>query len=209
MQIKISFFWLLLLIQLLIKTVWLPLHPLRVDIDGIAGRGRGSHLSIRFAGALDLSRFALRLLLEAVTVNTRQRLVVVVAVLVGRRGRIGRRKRRRHSHRHVVWEHGHELVVVQPVEPVGTGIPTFFHQWGFKKRDGIARRTAVVPAPRRRKVEKLVDPARRLLVVVAVMRWWCGWYGRRGRRGDEICNGRQFLVRKRRPILGHGWYFGR
>lgn len=142
-------------------------------------------------------------------------ILVVVAVLVGRRGRIGgRRDGGRHGD--VVGEHGHELVVVQAVEGGGDVVgavhgrvpPAFLVQRvqrRLEERDGVARRAPVGPAPGGREVEKLVHPTRRRRGLVL----------RRGRRrlvdggGGEIGHGGHSVVGEGRPILSHAWYFRR
>lgn len=121
-------------------------------------------------------------------------ILVVIAVLVGRRGRVRRRHGRRDGDGHVVGEHGHELLVVQPVEAEvvggsmmhhgGARVPAFFVQCqrGLHEGYGIARGPPVDPTPGGGEIEELVDP-----VTLRLRRWLDR--SRSSGGGDEIGRG--------------------
>lgn len=223
----------------------LPFYPLGIGRGSRRWRVRGLRMRVvGIAGAINLAGLALRLLvavdpelhqrpvINTVAVNIVNILVVVavtivgvhnlvvVAVLVGRRGRVrGRRDGGRDGD--VVGEHGHELLVVQSIErscnvvgAVDGGVPMVDIVEHIKRRleerNGVAGGAAVRPAPGGGEVKELVHPAgrRRLLL-----------RGRRRRRrvvegggggGEEVGHGGHYsVVGEGRPILSHAGYFRR
>lgn len=186
---------------------WVPLDPLWISnlftVD-----------SIGFAWGVILLRLALgllplRQLQHRVGMIWRALFLVVVdAVVIRRRWGVRARHGGPHASYAVVIEHGHELVVVEPVEigpaaragggECGGGVAhaaALLHHGGLEEGDGVAHGAAVGAAPGRREVEKLVDP---------------GWGGGGG-GGVVDWQSLHFLIGEVWPIWvwGDGRHFGR
>lgn len=135
-----------------------PLDSLGVA-DGLRGRGRRGPPRRRL-----LLRVSLVVILLLIVVVLRMILAVFDAVAVAASPVLGSRRRSRPATAMaLVGEHGHELVVVQPVEVAGSPRRHHLHEG-----HGVAQRPAVRAPPRRRELRELVRPRHLVVVVVRV-----------------------------------------
>ena len=158
-----AWWWLTVhIVYIYLVTSKLPFDPFGIHDSLGASWGRG----VTSARAFHLANFILGMLIMLLHGNdaVQRGRLVVVAILVRRRGRVGWRRQG-----DVVGEHGNELVVhVQPVETVGGGVrhhgtvvgapDVIKEERCVKEGDGVACRTPVRAPPCRREVEELVNP---------------------------------------------------
>lgn len=167
----------------------LPLNPFRVHNGiGIGGSLSGlGRIRLGLARTIHLqhSRFGFGqfLLCRPISICRGRLDLLVVAVLIRRRGRTGGggrgRQRDGDGHAPIFREHGHELLVVQAVEPIAVVADRIPVLPRLEEGDRVARRPPVGPTPRGRELEELIDP-RRLAAATAGVR------GRRPVWGDEV-----------------------
>jgi len=168
----------------------LPLDPLRVhdlfDLLSSSGRWCNVHLWVLFD-------FTLHLWFISNWLISCHQLHIIDTIMIWWWGWIRRGGRGGRCHWDVIGEHGHELLIIQPVEIIVPGLSgtlAFLHQWRFEEGDRISHRSPVRTSLRRREVKEFLHPWRFLSGV-----------------GSQVPHRGGSLVRIIRPVLGHVWDF--